>query len=206
MMHKDPPGLTVFIVDNDPAVRDSLSLLLSLRGYRTASFARSEDFLGACTRESFGCVLADIRTPGISGLELQAILAREGIELPVLIMTAHGDVSSARAAFKANAVDFLEKPLEDAQLLAGIEAAFARERARHAAQGEATRREALIAELSQREREVLALLVRGMSHRDVARELDISPRTVEAHKARIMSKLGAANLADLVRIADGRFR
>lgn len=196
--------MTVFIVDDDPAVRDSLSLLLSLRGYRTASFARSEDFLGACTRESFGCVLADIRMPGMSGLELQAALARERIELSVLIMTAHGDVSSARAAFKANAVDFLEKPLEDAQLLAGIEAAFARERARHAAQGAAARHQALIADLSQREREVLALLARGMSHRDVARELDISPRTVEVHKARIMSKLGAANLADLVRIADGR--
>jgi FixJ family two-component response regulator len=203
-MDRDPPGLTVFIVDDDPAVRDSLSLLLSLRGYRTASFARSEDFLGACTRESFGCVLADIRMPGMSGLELQAALARERIELSVLIMTAHGDVSSARAAFKANAVDFLEKPLEDAQLLAGIEAAFARERARHAAQGAAARHQALIADLSQREREVLALLARGMSHRDVARELDISPRTVEVHKARIMSKLGAANLADLVRIADGR--
>ena len=196
--------MTVFIVDDDPAVRDSLSLLLSLRGYRTASFARSEDFLGACTRESFGCVLADIRMPGISGLELQAVLAREGIELPVLIMTAHGDVSSARAAFKANAVDFLEKPLETPSSSPASKrplpgnAPVTPRRARPA------RRQALIAELSQREREVLALLARGMSHRDVARELDISPRTVEVHKARIMSKLGAANLADLVRIADGR--
>src|SRR5262245_3245757 len=149
-MDSDPPGLTVFIVDDDPAVRDSLSLLLSLRGYRTASFARSEDFLAACTHELFGCVLADIKMPGVSGLELQAALARERIDLPVLIMTAHGDVSSARAAFKANAVDFLEKPFEDAQLLAGIEAAFARERTRHAAQGAAAHHEALIADLSLR--------------------------------------------------------
>jgi len=202
-MDRDPPGLTVFIVDDDPAVRDALSLLLSLRGYRTATFARSEDFLGACNREAFGCVLADIRMPGISGLDLQAALARDHIELPVLIMTAHGDVSSARAAFKAHAIDFLEKPFEEGQLLAGIETAFARERARYAAQGKAARREVLVAELSQREREVLALLARGMSHRDVARELAISPRTVEVHKARIMGKLGADNLADLVRIADG---
>src|SRR5262245_8075967 len=172
-MDRDPPGLTVFIVDDDPAVRDSLSLLLSLRGYRTASFARSEDFLGACTGALFGCVLADIRMPGISGLDLQAALAGERTVVPVLIMTAHGDVSSARAAFKANAVDFLEKPFEDAQLLAGIEAAFARERSRYAALAESARREAMIADLSQREREVLALLARGMSHRDVARELDI---------------------------------
>lgn len=197
---------TVFIVDDDASVRDAVALLLSLRGYRTASFACGEDFMRACKPEWTGCVVADIKMPGMSGLELQASLAQAGIGLPVLIMTGHGDVSSARAAFKSNAVDFLEKPFDDEQLVAGIESAFARARLQVAGRTESARREARIADLSPREREVLELLARGMANRGIAEALEISPRTVEVHKARVMSKLGVSNLAELVRLADGKAR
>ena len=198
--------LTVFIIDDDAAVRDSVSLLLSLRGYRTASFACAEDFLRACDPGWAGCVIADIKMPGMSGLELQAELQKQGIGLPVLIMTGHGDVMSARAAFKCHAVDFLEKPFEDEQLVAGVESAFTRERERLRSAAERSRRELVVADLSQREREVLALLTRGMPNRSIAEELDISPRTVEVHKARVMSKLGVHNLAELVRMTDGALK
>lgn len=195
---------TVFIVDDDASVRDAVALLLSLRGYRTASFACGEDFMRACKPEWTGCVVADIKMPGMTGLELQASLAQSGIGLPVLIMTGHGDVTSARAAFRSNAVDFLEKPFDDEQLVAGIESAFARVRGELASRAERARREALLADLSPREREVLELLARGMANRGIAEALDISPRTVEVHKARVMSKLGVSNLAELVRIADDK--
>lgn len=194
--------LTVFIVDDDASVRDAVSLLLSLRGYRTASFACGEDFLRACQPGWVGCVVADIKMPGMSGLELQGALSGGGFGLPVLIMTGHGDVTAARTAFKADAVDFLEKPFEEEQLVAGVEAAFARERERLAAQARNAKRESLVADLSQREREVLSLLAQGMANRGIAEQLEISPRTVEVHKARVMMKLGVSNVAELVRIAD----
>jgi len=198
--------LTVFIVDDDASVRDAVSLLLSLRGYRTASFACGEDFLRACQPDWVGCVVADIKMPGMSGLELQRALSREGFALPVLIMTGHGDVTAARTAFKSDAVDFLEKPFEDEQLVAGVETAFARERERLAARARNARRETLVADLSQREREVLSLLAQGMANRSIAEQLEISPRTVEVHKARVMSKLGVSNVAELVRLADSALK
>lgn len=198
--------LTVFIIDDDASVRDAVSLLLSLRGYRTASFACGEDFLRACQPDWTGCVVADIKMPGMSGLELQLALSREGLALPVLIMTGHGDVTAARTAFKSDAVDFLEKPFEDEQLVAGVETAFARERERLAARARNARRETLVADLSQREREVLSLLAQGMANRSIAEQLDISPRTVEVHKARVMSKLGVSNVAELVRLADSALK
>jgi FixJ family two-component response regulator len=196
-------ALTVYIVDDDAAVRDSLSLLLSLRGYRTASFACAEDFLAALRPEWTGCVLADIRMPGLSGLELQRALIDRGVRLPVVIVTGHGDVASARAAFRSDAVDFLEKPFDEEAPIAAVEAALARERARLSCTQVARARDLSLAGLTQRERDVMELLVLGLHNRDVAQRLAISPRTVEVHKARVMSKLGARNLAELIRIADG---
>lgn len=193
--------LTVHIVDDDAAVRDSLSLLLSLRGYRAASFASAEDFLAAVDPGWTGCVVADIRMPGISGLQMQAELARRGIGMPVIVISAHGDVASARAAFKSNAVDFLEKPYESEAAIAAVEAALERERARLASGEASRRREERLGELTAREREVLGLLVLGLHNKEVAQRLAISPRTVEIHKARVMAKLGARNVADLIRIS-----
>lgn len=193
---------TVFIVDDDASVRDSLALLLSLRGYRTALFACAEDFLRALDGEWIGCVVADIKMPGLSGLELQAALAERGVQLPVLIITAHGDVASTRAAFKSRAVDFLEKPLDDDQLVRAIEDALGRERDRVASRVQQERRGAQLASLSDREREVMALIVQGLHNREIGERLGISPRTVEVHKARIMAKLNIGTLAELIRLAD----
>ena len=195
------PDLAVYVVDDDPAVRDSLSLLLSLHGYRTATFASAESFLAALSPDWAGCLIADIRMPGMSGLDLQRELAARGVELPVVIVTGHGDVSSARAAFRAAAVDFLEKPFDEAGPIAAVEACFRRERDRLAAHGARSSRDHALAVLTDRERDVLELLVQGRHNREVAERLGISPRTVEVHKARVMAKLGARNIADLIRIA-----
>jgi FixJ family two-component response regulator len=196
-----PAVLTVHIVDDDPAIRDSVSLLLSLRGYRTASFADAESFLAAVTPAWAGCILADIRMPGMSGLDMQRELLARAIPLPVIVVTAHGDVGSARAAFKSEAVDFLEKPFEEDTLLAAIEHAFEKERRRITSSEDLGRRNAGLLQLTPREREVMDLIVQGQHNRDIGRQLGISVRTVEVHKARVMDKLGARNLAELIRIS-----
>lgn len=200
-MHRE----TVFIVDDDASVRDSLSLLLSLRGHVTATFASAEDFLSALLPSWRGCVVLDIRMPGLSGLELQRRLLDAAPSLPVIIITAHGDVAAARQAFLARAVDFIEKPFDGEQLLAAIEVALGRA---HAGAGSGPGaaatprpREAATA-LSAREREVMALLVRGLHNRRIAETLGISPRTVEVHKARVLEKLGVKNVVELVRLVD----
>ena len=192
--------LTVFIVDDDPSVRDSLALLLSLNGHATAAFGSAEDFLAAARADWAGCAIVDIRMPGMDGLELLAAMKGRGIAVPALIVTAHGDVASARAAFKGDAVDFLEKPFDEATLLAAVEASLARERRRLASGVEERRRIASLESLSAREREVLDHLLLGEHNRDVAERLGISPRTVEVHKARILAKLGAKNVVDLIRL------
>ncbi len=194
--------LTVYVVDDDAGVRDSLALMLGLAGYRTALFAHAEAFLAAWRAEWAGCVVADLRLPGKSGLELQAELRARGAMLPFIIITAHGDVPSARSAFQADAVDFLEKPFDHAQLRAAIETAFSREDARLARAGDAAR----LAALTAREREVLELAAKGLHAKEIGTALGISPRTVEVHKTRIMEKLGARNLAELVRFALGAGR
>ncbi|HWI83811.1 response regulator transcription factor [Ramlibacter sp.] len=190
-LHRD----TVFVVDDDASVRDSLSLMLSLQGYATATFANAEDFLQAWQPQWRGCVIADIRMGGMSGLEMQEALRARHASLPVIVVTAHGDVAAARRAFLADAVDFIEKPFEPAQIVAAIEQARARAGAAFAEPARAAR-----AQLSDREREVMALLVQGLHNRRIATELGISHRTVEIHKARVLEKTGAKNLVELVRL------
>lgn len=196
-MHRD----TVFIVDDDASVRDAISLLLSLRGYTTATFASAEDFLAAVQPEWRGCVVLDIRMPGMSGLELQRCLHDNGPTLPTIVITAHGDVAAARQAFLADAVDFLEKPFDGEQLLLAIESALAGLRTVENAKESALRLKGSTP-LSAREREVMGLMVKGLHNRRIAEELGISPRTVEVHKARVMEKLGVTNLIELVRMVD----
>jgi len=193
--------MVVHVVDDDAAVRDSLSLLLSLHGYRTAVFACAEDFLAAWKPDWCGCVMADLRMPGMDGLQMQAAMAERGVDMPVVIITAHGDVHAARTAFRANAVDFLEKPFDDRGPVAAVAAAFERERQRlHERDAEARESERL-ASLTQREREVLGLLVEGLTNLELAARLGISARTVEVHKARVLSKMGARNVPELIRVA-----
>jgi FixJ family two-component response regulator len=189
--------LTVFIVDDDASVRDSLALMLGLSGYRTALFADAETFLAAWQPQWAGCVVADLRLPGKTGVELQAELAVRGSRLPFVIITAHGDVPTARAAFQANAVDFLEKPFDHAQLRAAIESAFSMESRRLQRAAEAAK----LAVLTARERDVLEQAAKGLHAKEIAVQLGISPRTVEVHKTRIMEKLGVRNIAELVRFA-----
>lgn len=188
---------TVFIVDDDPSVRDALSLLLSLHGHATAVFASAEDFLRALSPAWRGCVVTDIRMPGMSGLDLQQALVNHPARLPVIIITGHGDVAAARQAFKASAVDFLEKPFDNELLLQAIGralAGLALERGADALKGARST-------LSARERQVMDLVVDGLDNRLVGERLGISTRTVEVHKSRVMAKVGARNLAELIRIA-----
>lgn len=191
---------TVFIVDDDASVRDSLGLLLGLRGYRTALFADAASFLSAMRPDWQGCLIIDIRMPGMNGLELQRELLRQGCALPVVIITGHGDVGSAREAFRSDAIDFLEKPLNETKLLQAIDEALKRQSASiktRQQQEQFTRR---LEELTPREHEVMDLVVAGRHNREIAEELGISPRTVEVHKARMMAKLDADNIPQLVRI------
>ncbi|MDH4134292.1 MAG: response regulator [Gammaproteobacteria bacterium] len=190
------PGNTVYIVDDDASVRDSLALLLSLRGYASLVFASADDFLNALQPDWSGCVVVDIRMPGMSGLELLERLQQRAPKLPGIVITAHGDVAAARRAFLAEALDFVEKPFDGEQLVATIERALMRVPTEP--EGRATHR----ASLTEREREVMLMLVKGLNNRRIAEELGISPRTVEAHRARLLGKTGADNIVELVRLSD----
>jgi len=193
--------LTVFIIDDDASVRDSIALMLGLRGYRTSLFADAEAFLAAMRDDWAGCVVADVRLPGASGVDLQEALRRRGISLPFVIITAHGDVATARAAFRSQAVDFLEKPFDEGQLCAAIDTAFALEE-RRLRRSESRGRDAeKLARLTAREREVLQQAALGLHAKEIGAALGISPRTVEVHKTRIMEKLGLRNVAEMVRFA-----
>lgn len=193
--------LTVFIVDDDAGVRDALGLLLGIQGYRIALFANSEDFLRAWRRDWFGCLVLDIRMDGMDGLALQQHLNVLGCTLPVIIITGHGDVDLARQAFKAKAMDFLEKPIDESKLIHAIEDAFAEVRQALTLVQRRAGALSLIPSLTPREREVMQLVVQGKHNRDIAVMLEISPRTVEVHKAKLMAKLGVENVADLVRMS-----
>jgi RNA polymerase sigma factor (sigma-70 family) len=199
----DAGALIVYVVDDDASIRDSLALMLGLGGYATRLFADAESFLVAFDPGWAGCVVADLRLPGLSGVELQARVRAVGSSIPFVIITAHGDVPAARAAFRAQAVDFIEKPFDDAHLRGAIDTAFALETERLA--GSELRRAdaAKLARLTPREREVLEHAVDGKHAKEIASALGISPRTVEVHKTRIMEKLEVRNIAELVRL---RFR
>lgn len=194
-------NLTVFIVDDDLSVRDALGLLLAIHDYRVAAFADADSFLKAYKPAWRGCVLLDIRMPGMDGLTLQRKLLELSSDLPVVVMTGHGDVDSARTAFRALALDFLEKPLDESRLLNAIGEAFARQR--KVADAALTRDQVqrLLDGLTPREKEVMERVVAGRHNREIAAELAISPRTVEVHKARMMDKLGVLSVADLVRLS-----
>lgn len=193
--------LTVFVIDDDASVRDSIALMLGLADYRTSVFADAEAFLAAWREDWAGCVVADVRLPGVSGVELQEALRKRGIALPFVIMTAHGDVPTARAAFRSRAVDFLEKPFDNAQMFAAIDAAFALEDRRLRSHDRRRADADRLRRLTARECEVLERAALGLHAKEIAAALGISPRTVEVHKTRIMEKLGVRNVAELVRFA-----
>ena len=194
----------VYIVEDDASVRDALGLLLGLQGYRVSMFGDAESFIAARRPHWRGCMLIDIRMPGMDGLALQRWLRDSGCHIPVVIMTAHGDVQSAREAFRSHAVDFLEKPLNHPKLLAAISDAFALERTQQTVNANTDRFARLRAALTPREDQVMELVIRGRHNREIALELGISARTVEVHKARMMAKLGVNSVPELVRLSLAR--
>ena len=191
---------TVHIIDDDAAVRRSLERLLDAAGFHTISYGSPAVFLNALPRVSDGCILMDIRMPGMDGLELQSCLPDFNISLPVIVMTGQGEVQAAVRAMKAGAVDFLEKPFDDDILFTAIEAALAKVKQEDRAEevDKAARR---IAMLSPREREVLDGLVAGRPNKVIAFNLGLSVRTVEVHRARMMDRLGVRQLAEAIRLA-----
>ncbi|MDP3514649.1 MAG: sigma-70 family RNA polymerase sigma factor [Sulfuritalea sp.] len=198
-----PNRFTVYIVEDDPSVRDALGLLLGLQGYSVSMFADAESFQSAYKSDWSGCTLVDIRMPGMDGLALQQWLVDQGCKMPAIIMTGHGDVGSARQAFRAQAVDFLEKPIDQAKLIEAITDAYARYSSVTEQSASSNELANLLATLTPREREVMELVVAGRHNRDIADMLGISVRTVEVHKTRMMLKLKADGVADLVRISLG---
>jgi two-component system response regulator FixJ len=189
----------VFVVDDDADIRDSMRLLLEVAGFKVRNFISAKQFL-ADDGHKHGCLIADIRMPDMSGLELQEEVTRRHIDLPVIIMTGHGDVPLAVRAMKAGAIDFLEKPFDDEKMLASVRRALEIGSKARSRKAEAAAAKNLLASLTPRERGVLDKLVQGRSNKVVAYELGISPRTVEIHRAHIMGKMDASSLSDLVRV------
>ncbi len=192
---------TIYIVDDDPSVRDALSLLLELRGYAVRAFADGAAFLDEVEAPGHGCVLLDLRMPGMDGLEVQQRLTARGITMPIIILTAHGDVEAARTAFKAGAFDFLEKPVDRKQLRKVLEAALSLGKEIDSKRAHREQLQARVAKLTPREREVLQLVIAGRHNREIAAGLGLSTRTVEGYKARLMEKLQVERLADLIRLS-----
>ncbi len=194
-----PP--VVFVVDDDPAMRDSLRWLIESTGLQVETFPDAQSFLGRIGPEQPGCLVLDVRMPGMSGLDLQAELVRRGIGLPTIVVTGHAEVPMAVQAVKAGAIDFIEKPFSDQLLLDRVRQGIdrdRRERDDRARRGEVLRRMGL---LTHREREVLELVVAGKPNREIAATLGLSPKTVEVHRAHVMEKMQASSVAELVRLA-----
>ncbi|MDI4658198.1 response regulator transcription factor [Xanthobacter autotrophicus] len=190
-------ALRVYIVDDDAAVRQALSLLLSTCGMTVETFADPETFLAHVDTARPGCLLIDLRMPLVSGLQLKAALAARGIDWPTIMMTGHGDVNACRRAFKAGILDFLTKPVDEQVLLDALAAAG------KVLEEVLERQEthALLATLTEREREVMDMVCRGWASKEIAAALAVSPRTIDAHRANIAEKLGTSSVADLVRMS-----
>ena len=188
----------VYVVDDEEALRDSLRWLLESAGYRVSVFSTAERFLSAYRPGLASCLLLDVRMPGITGLELQQELNRRGQGLPIIFITGHGDVPMAVEAVKNGAFHFLEKPFQDAQLLRLIEEAAIPGTADPTAQIQKRCAAARLATLTQREREVMDLVVQGRKNKQIAEQLGISVKTVEAHRARAMEKMDVSSVAELV--------
>lgn len=194
-------ALTVFIVDDDASVRDSLALLLGLRGFKTRVFDSADSFLAAAAggaEKWAGCLLTDIRMPGVSGLELLGQAIELGICMPAVVMSAHGDVASVRQAFRHSAVDFLAKPFSEEDLIAAIEQSFSIERRRLQSAMLHRRQHGMIESLTEREREICELIIDGLSNHEIAAKLGISHRTAQVHRGHIMQKMQATTLAELI--------
>ncbi|MFQ5423046.1 MAG: response regulator transcription factor [Phycisphaerae bacterium] len=191
----------VFVVDDDAAMRKSLRFLIESVGLAVRTFDSAHSFLDGCDEQQRGCLVLDVRMPGMSGLELQDVLAQRKIQFPIIIITGHGEVPMAVKAIQAGAMDFIEKPFSDQVLLDRIQKAIAQDRVNRE---ERTRRDGavrLAARLTPRERQVMALVVAGLPNKQIAAKLGLSQKTIEVHRAHVMSKMETESLPDLVREA-----
>jgi FixJ family two-component response regulator len=192
---------TVFIVDDDASVRKALARLIRSAGMKAQAFPTAEAFLAESHVEPASCLVLDVRLPGLNGLQLQEALNRKGYPLAIIFITGHGDVPMSVRAMKAGAVDFLQKPFEDSDLLDAIRRAIARSREAFAKQAESARLQRRYDTLTPRERQVLSLVASGLLNKQVAAELGAAEKTIKIHRGRVMMKMEAASLADLVRMA-----
>ena len=199
-MKPDPP--IVFIVDDDTSVRDALRNLLRSVGLRVETFGSAQEFLGSPPPDSPACLVLDVRLPGLSGLDLQRKLNEIKLDIPIIFITAHGDIQMSVRAMKSGAVEFLTKPFRDQDLLDAVQHALNRDRAVRAQRAETNELLKRYNSLSTREQEVYDLVARGMVNKQVAAELTISEATVKLHRGRLMQKMQADSLADLIRMAE----
>ena len=194
-----PLSPLVHLIDDDAAVRDSLALLIGTVGLRVQTWADPQEFMRSFDRHSIGAIVLDVRMPGTSGLTVLDTLVAQGVDQPVIMLTGHGTVELCRRAFKSGAAEFLEKPVDDEVLLEALQSAVrqhVRSRERHQANQQAREH---YAQLSEREREVLGLIVEGLTNKEIGRALGLSPRTVETHRANLFAKLQVDSLAHLIR-------
>jgi len=191
---------TVFIVDDDPAICESLCDLIESAGLPTRKFSSAEEFLEICTPDLAGCLVLDVRLPGMNGMELQNKLVRSGLATPIIIMTAHGDIPMVRNAMKAGAVEFLTKPFQDEELLSAIEHSFALDRSQRSARRLERSIQKRWSTLSERERQVLEYVTAGMLNKQIADRLNLSLITVKLYRRQVMDKMEADSLAELVKM------
>ncbi|WP_420993805.1 response regulator transcription factor [Cupriavidus sp. 30B13] len=194
-------GETVFIVDDDEAMRDSLTWLLEGNGYQVRSFTSAEQFLSAYDASQVSCLILDVRMPGMSGPELQERMIAENINIPIVFITGHGDVPMAVSTMKKGAIDFIEKPFDESELRSLVERMLQKARTDHSAAREQRAAKDLLGKLTTREQQVLERIVAGRLNKQIADDLGISIKTVEAHRANIMEKLNVNTVADLLRLA-----
>ncbi len=194
-----PLSPLIHLIDDDQAVREGLALLIATVGLRVQAWAEPQAFLDGFDREAIGAIVLDVRMPGISGLSVLDTLVAQGVDQPVVMLTGHGTVEMCRRAFKAGAAEFLEKPVDDERLIEALQQAVRQHvKSRQRQQADRAARERY-AQLSEREREVLGLIIEGLTNKEIGRALELSPRTVETHRANLFAKLGAESLAQLIR-------
>ena len=197
-----PAPETVFIVDDDTAICEGLCNLLESVGLTAEHFPSAEDFLQNWNRARAGCLVLDVRLPGMTGVEFQERMQERGIEIPIIFMTAHGDIPMVRKVMKAGAVEFLTKPFEIQELLNAIEQAFARDRDRRTEESILNSIQSCVDTLTAREREVMAMVTSGLLNKQIAAELNLSEITVKLHRGRVMEKMHAGSLAELVKFCE----
>lgn len=199
--HTDAAG-AVFVIDDDPSVRRALERQLRTAGFRVETFASAQDYVARAPQAAIACIVTDVRMPGMSGLDLQASLAQAGCALPMVFITGHGDIPTTVRAMKGGAIDFLSKPFAEREILAAVAEALERSRELDRAREDAKGLRARFQALTPREREVLALVAAGLPNKIIADRLGVAEATIKVHRGRVMEKMGAASLPDLVRMSE----